>query len=271
MGVYVCDVCKWEYDEAKGAPEQGIAPGVKWENLPDDFVCPICGAGKAEFAKKDAPETASEASDGEAAPAPFDKKVTRNFSYGLFVLTARDGEKDNGCIINTAIQAASDPLRVSIAVNKANYTHDMIVKTGAFNLSFLSEESKFATYQNFGFRSGRDADKLEGISFRRSANGIAYLTEEVNAYLSGKVAQTVDLGSHTLFIADVTGGEILSKMPSVTYAYYFANIKPKPEAKKETKKGWICTICGYIYEGDTLPDDYICPICKHPASDFQKL
>ncbi|MBQ7680634.1 MAG: flavin reductase, partial [Oscillibacter sp.] len=136
---------------------------------------------------------------------------------------------------------------------------------------FLSEKSKFATYQNFGFQSGRDADKLEAVSFRRSANGIAYLTEEVNAYLSGKVVQSIDLGSHTMFIADVVGGEVLSKDPSVTYAYYFANIKPKPEAKQATKSGWICTICGYIYEGDTLPDDYICPICKHPASDFKKL
>ena len=255
MSVYVCGRCKWEYDEAKGAPDAGVAPGTKWENLPDGFVCPLCGASKPEFAKK--PE--------------FDKKVTRNFSYGLFVLTAREGGKDNGCIINTAIQAASDPLRVSIAVTQANYTHDMILRTGEFNLSFLSEASKFATYQNFGFRSGRDVEKLESVSFRRSANGIAYLTEEVNAYLSGKVVQSIDLGSHTMFIADVTGGEVLSKEPSVTYAYYFANVKPKPEAKTAEKKGWICTICGYIYEGETLPDGYVCPICKHPASDFKKL
>ena len=204
--------------------------------------------------------------------ANFDKKVTRNFSYGLFVLTARDGEKDNGCIINTAIQAASDPLRVAIAVNKANYTHDMILKTGAFNLSFLSEESKFATYQNFGFQSGRDAEKLEGIPFSRAENGIAYLTEEVNAYLSGQVVQTIDLGSHTMFLADVTGGEVLSKVPSVTYAYYFDNIKPKPpKAEQEKKTGWVCTICGYIYEGEELPANFICPLCKHPASDFKKL
>ena len=262
MSVYVCDLCKWEYDETAGAPQNGIASGVKWENLPDDFVCPVCGASKAQFQKKP---------DETSAAGTFDKKVTRNFSYGLFVLTAREGDKDNGCIINTAIQAASEPLRVSIAVNKSNYTHDMIARTGAFNLSFLSEESKFPTYQNFGFRSGRDAEKLEGVSFRRSANGIVYLTEEVNAYLSGKVVQSIDLGSHTMFIADVVGGEVLSKTPSVTYAYYFKNIKPKPEVKQETKKGWICTICGYIYEGETLPEDYICPICKHPALDFQKL
>ena len=266
MSAYVCDLCKWEYDEAKGDPEAGIAPGTKWEDLPDDFCCPVCGASKSEFQKHPAAESESPAPSGT-----FDKKVTRNFSYGLFVLTARDGEKDNGCIINTAIQAASDPLRVVICVNKANYTHDMIAKTGAFNLSFLSETSKFATYQNFGFQSGRDVEKLERVSFRRSANGIAYLTEEVNAYLSGKVVQSVDLGSHTMFIADVVGGEVLSKEPSVTYAYYFANIKPKPDAPKAEKKGWICTICGYIYEGETLPNDYICPICKHPASDFQKL
>ena len=283
MSVYVCDLCKWEYNEAEGVPEAGIAPGTKWEDLPEDFVCPICGAAKLDFQKKpeasgmpEPSRTAAPASEAvpagagkEAASAPFDKKVTRSFSYGLFVVTARDGDKDNGCIINTAIQAASDPLRVSIAVNKANYTHDMILKTGVFNLSFLTEESKFSTYQNFGFQSGRDADKLADIPFRRAANGVAYLTEEVNAYLSGKVVQTVDLGSHTLFIADVTGGEVLSKVPSVTYAYYFANIKPKPEAKKKT--GWVCTICGYVYEGEELPPDFICPLCKHPASDFQKL
>ncbi|MBQ9346350.1 MAG: flavin reductase [Oscillibacter sp.] len=203
--------------------------------------------------------------------APFDKKVTRNFSYGLFILTAQDGDKDNGCVINTAIQAASEPLRVSIAVNKANYTHDMILKTGVFNLSFLSEDSQFDVYENFGFHSGRDTDKFASIPFRRAANGVAYLTEQVNAYLSGKVVQTVDLGSHTLFIADVTGGEVLSKIPSVTYAYYFANIKPKPATKEEKKTGWVCTICGYVYEGEELPPDYVCPICKHPASDFQKL
>ncbi len=266
---YICDICGWEYDEAKGLPEQGIEPGTKWADVPDDFICPLCGCPKEQFSARGSAEDVEE-------PAPpktsFDPKVTRSFSYGLFVLTAREGDKDNGCIINTAIQAASEPLRVTIAVNKANYTHDMILRTGEFNLSFLTEKSKFATFQNFGFRSGRDAEKLEQISFRRAANGIAYLTEEVNAYLSGRVVQTVDLGSHTLFIAEVTGGEVLSRVPSVTYSYYFANIKPKPQVAPEAeKKGWVCTICGYIYEGEELPPDYICPICKHPASDFQKL
>ena len=267
--VYVCDICGWEYDAAKGLPEQGIEPGTKWADVPEDFVCPLCGCPKEQFSAKG---TAADVEELAPQKAVFDSKVTRSFSYGLFVLTARDGDKDNGCIINTAIQAASEPLRVSICVNKANYTHDMIVKTGAFNLSFLTEESKFATYQNFGFQSGRDVDKLESITFKRAANGIAYLTEECNAYLSGKVVQSVDLGSHTMFIAEVTGGEVLSKVPSVTYAYYFANIKPKPQVKPEAeKKGWVCVICGYIYEGEELPPDFVCPICKHGATDFQKL
>ena len=264
---YVCDICGWIYDEAAGLPEQGIEPGTKWSEIAEDFICPLCGCPREQFSAM-----GGAADVEEVTKAVFDPKVTRSFSYGLFVLTARDGEKDNGCVINTAIQAASEPLRVSIAVNKANYTHDMIVKTGAFNLSFLTEESKFATYQNFGFQSGRDTEKLEQISFKRAANGIAYLTEECNAYLSGKVVQSIDLGSHTLIIAEVTSGEVLSKAPSVTYAYYFAHIKPKPQLKPEAeKKGWVCVICGYIYEGEELPPDFVCPICKHPASDFQKL
>lgn len=148
----------------------------------------------------------------------------------------------------------------------------MIVKTGAFNLSFLTEESKFATYQRFGFQTGRETDKFESFTFARSANGIAYLTGECNAYLSGRVVQSIDLGSHTMFIAEVTDGQVLSKKPSVTYAYYFARIKPKPQVQPEAeKKGWVCVICGYIYEGEELPPDFVCPICKHGASDFQKL
>lgn len=198
-------------------------------------------------------------------------KVMRNLSYGLFVLTAREGEKDNGCIINTVTQVASEPNRISISVNKKNFTHDMILKTREFNVSILSENAKFPTFQHFGFQSGRDVDKMQGITVSRSANGIVYLNSgETNAFISGKVIDAIDVGSHTLFIADVTDGEILSDVPSATYAYYFSNIKPKPEAAPK-KKGWICTICGYIYEGEVLPPDFICPICKHPASDFKKL
>lgn len=202
----------------------------------------------------------------------MDAKVMQKLSYGLFVLTAKEGGKDNGCIINTAIQVTSEPNRISIAVNKNNYTHDMVLETGIFNISILSEDAKFDTFKHFGFQSGRDADKAVGITFKRAANDVIYLdSPEVNAFISGKVIQTVDLGTHTLFIADVTDGEVLNTEASATYAYYFAHIKPTPEAQQESKKGWICTICGYIYEGDPLPADFICPVCKHPASDFKKM
>ena len=201
----------------------------------------------------------------------MDNKAMNKLSYGLFVLTAKDGQKDNGCIINTAAQVTTTPNRITIAVNKQNYTHDMIKKTGVFNVSVLDESSKFATYQNFGFQSGREADKMEEISFARSENGLVYLTQEANAYISGKVVSEVDLGSHTLFIADVTDAQVLSDTESVTYSYYHKNIKPSPVKQETRKKGWICTICGYIYEGESLPDDFTCPICKHGASDFKPL
>lgn len=203
----------------------------------------------------------------------MDQKVMQKLSYGLFVLTAKDADKDNGCIINTAVQVTSEPNRITIAVNKGNYTHDMVKKTGVFNVSILSESAKFDTFKHFGFQSGRDVDKAVGITFKRSANGVIYLdSAEVNAYISGKVIESIDLGTHTLFIADVTDGEVLNATASATYAYYFANIKPRPEAaSQESKKGWICTICGYIYEGDPLPADFVCPICKHPASDFKRM
>ena len=199
----------------------------------------------------------------------MDEKVMQKLSYGLFVCTAKEGDKDNGCIINTVTQVASSPNRISISVNKQNYTHDMILNTKEFNVSILNEDAKFETFQHFGFQSGRDVDKMASIEFSRSDNGIAYIANQTNAFISGKVIQAIDLGSHTLFIADVVDWAILNDVPSATYAYYFAHIKPKPQATK--KKGWICTICGYIYEGDPLPEDFICPICKHPASDFKPL
>ena len=200
----------------------------------------------------------------------MDNKAMFNLSYGLFILTAKDGEKDNGCIVNTVGQVTSQPNRISLTVNKANYTHDMILKTKEFNVSVLAENSKFETYRHWGFQSGRNTDKLESISFKRSANGLVYIADETNAFLSAKVVSTLDLGTHTLFIADVTDGEVLSQVPSATYSFYQNNIKPKP-ASTEKRKGFICTICGYIYEGETLPDDFICPVCKHPASDFRPL
>lgn len=190
-------------------------------------------------------------------------------TYGLFVLTAKEGEKDNGCIINTAMQVTTDPNRIIIVVNKQNYTHDMIMKTKVFNVSMISTDADFELFKRFGFQSGRDVDKMDGIAFSRAANEVAYLDEMVNGYISGKVISTTDLGSHTMFLADVSDADVLSEAESVTYAYYHKNIKPAPQPTK--KKGWICKICGYVYEGEDLPADFICPICKHPASDFERL
>ena len=205
------------------------------------------------------------------ADAPVEKNASVSFSDGLFVLTAREGEKDNGCIINTAAQLTDTPKRISIAVNKANYTHDMIRRTGVFNLSMLSTDAPFGLFQHYGFQSGRDVDKFADVKgMARATNGVYYLPYSTNAFVSGKVTQEIDLGTHTLFIADVTEARVLSGAPSMTYSFYFANVKPKPAAlTKQT--GWVCKICGYVYEGETLPADFICPLCKHGAEDFEKL
>lgn len=215
---------------------------------------------------------ASMKKEEEPAPVPekLDGKAMFKLSYGLFVLTARDGAKDNGCIINTAAQLTSSPMRISITVNKANYTHDMIQKTGVFNVSVLSESTPFSVFQQYGFQSGRTADKLSGGE-PRTENGVAYLAEHANAVISGKVVSTVDCGTHTLFIADVTEAHVLSREASATYAYYFEHIKPKPQPAAEKKKGYVCKICGYVYEGETLPPDFVCPLCKHGADDFEPL
>lgn len=204
----------------------------------------------------------------------MDNQALFKLSYGLFVLTARDGEKDNGCIINTAIQAASTPNQLSICVNKANYTHDMIVKTGIFTVSILTQKASFDIFKRFGFASGRDVDKFADYAeCKRGENSVYYITEATNAYISVKVSKTEDLGSHTIFVGEITDMEVLSEEPSVTYAYYFQHIKPKPEASASPsgKTVWRCKICGYEYEGEEIPEDYICPICKHPASDFEKV
>ena len=193
-------------------------------------------------------------------------------SYGLFVLTARDGDKDNGCIINTVTQITDSPKRISIAVNKANYTHDMIKKTGAFNVSVLSRDVPFRVFEHFGFQSGRDVYKFADCeSENRSQNGILYIPKFTNAYISGKVTDMIEYETHTLFIADVTEAMVLSNVPSVTYEYYFDQIKPKPQPPAEDKKGFVCKICGYVYEGDELPEDFICPLCKHGAEDFEPI
>lgn len=198
----------------------------------------------------------------------MDKNAFNKLSYGLFVLTARDGEKDNGCIINTVGQITAENPKIQIAVNKQNYTHDMILKTGIFNVSVLTEEAVFWIFQHYGFQSGRDVDKFAMIPESRTANGVRYVEGCTNAVISGKAISTVDCGTHTLFIAEVTDSLVLDDGKSVTYQYYFDHIKPKPEPAKAS--GWVCKICGYVYEGDPLPADFICPWCKHGAEDFEK-
>ena len=211
------------------------------------------------------PAAISESHEATVEPSAFFK-----LSYGLFVLFAREGERDNGCIINTVTQVTDSPKRIAIAVNKTNYTHDMIQRTGVFNISVLTESVPFKVFQHYGFQSGRDTDKATGRE-ARSANGLCYLTEHANALLSAKVIKTEDYGTHTLFVADVTEAKVLSAEPSVTYSYYFDHIKPKPQPMQEKKRGWVCKICGYFYEGDELPADFVCPLCKHGPEDFERV
>jgi len=212
------------------------------------------------------------AQNNQAAPNAVDPNTMFKLSYGLFVLTARDGNKDNGCIINTVMQITVTPVKITIGVNKANYTHDMILKTGKFNVSVLSEKAPFSVFQQFGFKSGKDTDKFAGSGEAlRTTNGVRYLSEWTNGVISAEVKETIDCGTHTLFVAEVKQAFSLSSDASVTYQYYFDNIKPKPQPPKGNKKGFVCKICGYVHEGDTLPDDFICPLCKHGAADFERI
>ena len=249
--------------------------GLKNVNLLDSSVTIHSSVKDDQLAQLDALANALLTTMKTEAPVVHDeKKIEPNamfkLSYGLFVLTA-GGEKDNGCIINTVTQITDSPKRISIAVNKANYTHDLILKSGTFNVSILDTNADFALFTRFGFQSGRDADKFSGLdSIARSENGLIYLTKMCNAFLSGKVIQTLDYGTHTVFIADVTEAKLLENTPSMTYAYYFEHVKPQPN-NLTTPHGWVCKICGYVYEGDELPADYICPLCKHGAEDFERV
>ena len=204
----------------------------------------------------------------------IDTNTMFKLSYGLFVLCAKAGGKDNGCIINTVTQITQTPLRISIAVNNQNLTHDMIKESGLFNVSVLSQRAPFSLFQHFGFQSGRNADKFPvGDKTLRAANGICYQSEYANAVISAKVSQVLEFETHSVFIADITEAFALSGDASATYQYYFDNIKPKPgaAAAKADKKGFVCKICAYVYEGDSLPSDFICPTCKHGADDFEAL
>lgn len=199
-----------------------------------------------------------------------------SIGYVLYVLTARCGGKDNGCIINVVAQLTDNPLQMMISVNKANLTHGMIMGTGRFNVSLLTEETPMKVISHFGFQSGRNVDKFENCEVeKRASNGILYVPKYTNAYISGKVVSTTDLGTHTLFVAEITEAVKLSDAPSLTYAYYQKNIKPSVSANaandeiKVTK--WVCKVCGYVYEGENIPDDFVCPWCKHGKSDFEQI
>jgi flavin reductase (DIM6/NTAB) family NADH-FMN oxidoreductase RutF len=197
----------------------------------------------------------------------IDTKALNNIGYGLYVVTTEQGGKDNGLIVNTVMQLTQDPLRVGVCVNKANFSHDTILKSGKMNVNCLSQSAPFSVFETFGFKSGRDTDKFAGCTPLRSANGLVYLPKHINAYISLEVAEYVDLGTHGLFICDVTESRVLSADPSMTYAYYHKNVKPKPKTESATK-GYVCTICGYIHAESELPQDFVCPICKHGADDF---
>ncbi len=202
-----------------------------------------------------------------------DKKIDPaalfKIGYGLYVVTSNDGKKDNGLIVNTVTQVSDNPNRIAVNVNKANYSCEIIEKTGKLNVSMLSEDAPFSIFKHFGFQSGRTADKFSDFEHaEKSSNGLMYLSKYANAYVSGKVLDTVDLGSHMMFICEVTESVILSDKNTMTYTYYQENVKPKPDADR---KGFVCNVCGYVYEGDKLPDDFICPLCKHGVDDFSPL
>lgn len=200
----------------------------------------------------------------------MDTKVLFNIGYGLYVLTTNDGVKDNGCIINTVMQITSNPCQIAVCVNKMNYTNEMIKKSKKFNISILSKDSKFETFEHFGYQSGKDKDKFADFKdVKRCENGILCLTKDTNSFLCAEVKQEIEFETHTLFIAEVTDAKSLSDTSTVTYEYYQNNIKPKPQ--QTTQTGWRCKICGYVYKGEVLPEDYICPLCKHGAADFEKI
>ncbi len=189
--------------------------------------------------------------------------------YGLYVVTSNDGRKDNGLIVNTVTQVTDTPNRVAVTINKENYSHHVIKQTGILNVNCLDTTAPFSVFERFGFQSGRTADKFEGIEELRSSNGLRFLPQHINAMLSLKVEQYVDLGTHGMFICAVTDAKVMSKVETMTYTYYQQSVKPKPQT--EGKKGFVCKVCGWIYEGETLPDDIVCPLCKHGAADFEPI
>ncbi|MBR4866696.1 MAG: flavin reductase [Clostridia bacterium] len=192
-----------------------------------------------------------------------------NLGYDLYVVTSNDGKKDNGLIVNTVTQVTNTPNRIAVAINKENYSHHIIKQTGIMNVNVLSTDAPFAVFEKFGFESGRNVDKFAGCTPLRSDNGLIFLPRHINSFLSLKVESYVDLETHGMFICQVTEARVLSDKETMTYTYYQENVKPKPET--EGKKGYVCKVCGYVYEGDTLPEDIVCPLCKHGAADFEPI
>ena len=203
----------------------------------------------------------------------MDNKAMYDLSYGVFMVGTKCGDKKNGCITNTCIQVANNPLRVALSVINTNLTADYIKESGIFTVSILDKSITFETIKHFGMQSGRNVDKLEGLPLPEDENGVPYLGWGACSVLSCKVVESHDLGSHTLFIAEVTDARKLSENPPITYAYYQSDLKPKPEKKPEERKitGWKCKICGFIFEGSELPKDYLCPVCGHGADDFEPI
>ena len=192
-----------------------------------------------------------------------------NIGYGLYVVTSNDGKKDNGLIVNTVSHVTNTPNRIAVTINKQNYSHHIIKQTGKMNVNCLTTDAPFKVFETFGFQSGRNVDKFKDCTPLRSENGLVFLPKHINSFMSLKVEEYVDLDTHGMFICTITEARVLSNMETMTYNYYQDNVKPKPDT--EGKKGWVCKICGYIYEGDPLPEDFICPLCKHPASDFEPI
>lgn len=192
-----------------------------------------------------------------------------NIGYGLYVVTCNDGKKDNGLIVNTVTQVTNTPNRIAVTINKDNYSHHVIKQTGVMNINCLSEDAPFSVFEKYGFQSGRNVNKFEGEEVLRSDNGIVFLSKHINSFMSLKVEQYVDLGTHGMFICNVTESRVISSVETMTYTYYQKNVKPKPAT--EGKKGYVCKVCGYVYEGDELPEDFVCPLCKHGAADFEPI
>ena len=204
----------------------------------------------------------------------IEREAMYKITYGLFMLTTTDGEKQNGCIVNTVSMLTDEPKRIVVFVNKTNYSETLLRKTGVFNVSILTESTPFDIFKQFGFCSGRDTDKFAGETYPKTENGLYYLPKYANAVLSAKVVDALDYGTHTLFVAEVTEAKTLSSEKSVTYEYYQSNIKPKPAAQKQEAGGvkkWVCTVCGYVHEGEDFPEGFLCPWCKHPKEDFKPL